>query len=148
MDVAEALDYRGLLAVEFFLSGDGRLLVNEMAPRPHNSGHHTIDACETSQFEQQLRVLCGLAPGSTRLLSPTVMLNLLGDVWEDAGGQPDWPAVLAIPGAHLHLYGKEEPRRGRKMGHITFTAPTLEEALANQNKAREILGIPALPSRG
>lgn len=142
--VAESLDYRGLLAVEFFLSGDGRLLVNEMAPRPHNSGHHTIDACETSQFEQQLRVLCGLAPGSTRLHSPTVMLNLLGDVWEDAQGKPDWPAVLAMPGAHLHLYGKHEARRGRKMGHVTFTAPTLEEALENQAKAREILGIPAL----
>jgi 5-(carboxyamino)imidazole ribonucleotide synthase len=144
LQVAEALDYRGLLAVEFFLSGDGRLLVNEMAPRPHNSGHHTIDACETSQFEQQLRVLCGLAPGSTRLHSPTVMLNLLGDVWEDAKGKPNWPAVLAMPGAHLHLYGKHEARRGRKMGHITFTAPTLEEALANQTKAREILGIPEL----
>ncbi|HRQ91088.1 MAG TPA: 5-(carboxyamino)imidazole ribonucleotide synthase, partial [Bacteroidia bacterium] len=142
--VAEALDYRGLLAVEFFLSGDGRLLVNEMAPRPHNSGHHTIDACETSQFEQQLRVLVGLAPGSTRLHSPTAMLNLLGDVWEDAHGKPDWPAVLAIPGAHLHLYGKHEARRGRKMGHVTFTAATLEEALENQAKAREILGIPAL----
>lgn len=144
LQVAEALDYRGLLAVEFFLSGDGRLLVNEMAPRPHNSGHHTIDACETSQFEQQLRVLCGLAPGSTRLLCPTVMLNLLGDVWEVAGGKPDWPAVLAMPGAHLHLYGKHEARRGRKMGHLTFTAPTLGEALAHQAKAREILGIPAL----
>jgi 5-(carboxyamino)imidazole ribonucleotide synthase len=144
LQVAEALDYRGLLAVEFFLSGNGRLLVNEMAPRPHNSGHHTIDACETSQFEQQLRVLCGLAPGSTRLHSPTVMLNLLGDVWEDAKGKPNWPAVLAMPGAHLHLYGKHEARRGRKMGHITFTAPTLEEALENQTRAREILGIPKL----
>jgi 5-(carboxyamino)imidazole ribonucleotide synthase len=144
LQVAEALDYRGLLAVEFFLSADGRLLVNEMAPRPHNSGHHTIDACETSQFEQQLRVLCGLAPGSTRLLCPTVMLNLLGDVWEDANGKPDWATVLAMPGAHLHLYGKHEARRGRKMGHITFTAPTLEEALANQSKAREVLGIPEL----
>jgi 5-(carboxyamino)imidazole ribonucleotide synthase len=115
-----------------------------MAPRPHNSGHHTIDACETSQFEQQLRVLCGLAPGSTRLHSPTVMLNLLGDVWEDAKGRPDWPAILAMPGAHLHLYGKHEARRGRKMGHVTFTAPTLDEALANQTRAREILGIPEL----
>lgn len=142
LGAAEALDYRGLLAVEFFLSGDGRLLVNEMAPRPHNSGHHTIDACETSQFEQQLRVLCGLAPGGTRLLCPAVMLNLLGDVWEDAGGRPDWPAVLAMPGAHLHLYGKREARRGRKMGHVTFTAPTLAEALANQTKARRILGMP------
>lgn len=144
LKVAEDLDYRGLLAVEFFLSGDGRLLVNEMAPRPHNSGHHTIDACETSQFEQQLRILCGLAPGSTRLHSPTVMLNLLGDVWEDAKGKPNWPAILDMPGAHLHLYGKHEARRGRKMGHITFTAPSLEEALANQTRAREILHIPEL----
>lgn len=142
--VAEALDYRGLLAVEFFLSADGRLLVNEMAPRPHNSGHHTIDACETSQFEQQLRVLCGLSPGSARLHSPTVMLNLLGDVWEAAKGEPDWPAVLALPGAHLHLYGKHEARRGRKMGHLTFTASTLDEAMANQARARKILGIPDL----
>jgi 5-(carboxyamino)imidazole ribonucleotide synthase len=146
--VAEALDYRGLLAVEFFLSRDGRLLVNEMAPRPHNSGHHTIDACETSQFEQQLRVLCGLAPGGVRLHSPTVMLNLLGDVWEDAEGRPDWPAVVALPGAHLHLYGKHEARRGRKMGHVTFTAPTLGEALAAQSRAREILGIPPLRDSG
>ncbi len=142
LGVAEALNYRGLLAVELFLSGDGRLFVNEMAPRPHNSGHHSIDACETSQFEQQLRVLCGLPLGSTRLHSPTVMLNLLGDVWEAAGGRPDWPAVLALPGAHLHLYGKHEARRGRKMGHITFTAPTLEEALARQSQARALLAIP------
>ncbi len=140
---AEALDYRGILAVEFFLAGDGQLLVNEMAPRPHNSGHHTIDACDTSQFEQQLRVLCGLAPGSTRLHSPAAMLNLLGDVWIAAGGCPDWASVAALPGAHLHLYGKHEARRGRKMGHLTFTAPSLGEALAAQARAREILGIPA-----
>lgn len=144
LGIAEALDYRGILAVEFFVSGDGRLLVNEMAPRPHNSGHHTIDACETSQFEQQLRVLCGLPIGSTRLHSPAVMLNLLGDVWVDNDGNPDWPAVLALPGAALHLYGKHEARRGRKMGHVTFTAATLAEALANQAEARRILGIPAL----
>ncbi len=144
LGVADALDYRGLLAVELFLSDDGRLLVNEMAPRPHNSGHHTIDACETSQFEQQLRVLCGLPPGGVRLHSPAVMLNLLGDVWEDAGGAPDWSAVLALPGAHLHLYGKHEARRRRKMGHLTFTAATLEEAMAHQTQARALLGIPAL----
>jgi len=144
LGIAEALDYRGILAVEFFVSGDGRLLVNEMAPRPHNSGHHTIDACETSQFEQQLRVLCGLPIGSTRLHSPAVMLNLLGDVWVDNDGKPDWPAVLGLPGAALHLYGKHEARRGRKMGHVTFTAPTLAAALANQAEARRILGIPAL----
>ncbi len=144
LGIADALDYRGILAVEFFVSGDGRLLVNEMAPRPHNSGHHTIDACETSQFEQQLRVLCGLPIGSTRLHSPAVMLNLLGDVWVDNDGNPDWPAVLGLPGAALHLYGKHEARRGRKMGHLTFTAATLAEALASEAEARRILGIPAL----
>lgn len=143
IQVAESLDYIGILAVEFFLSGDGRLLVNEMAPRPHNSGHHTIDACETSQFEQQLRAICGLPIGSPRLHSPTVMLNLLGDVWVENDGAPDWESVLAIPGTALHLYGKHEARRGRKMGHVTFTAPTLEEAIAAQKKARGILGIPA-----
>jgi len=145
LGIAEALVYQGILAVEFFVSGDGRLLVNEMAPRPHNSGHHTIDACETSQFEQQLRVLCGLPIGSTRLHSPAVMLNLLGDVWVDNDGKPDWPAVLGLPGAALHLYGKHEARRGRKMGHVTFTAVTLDEALNHQAEARKILGIPPLP---
>lgn len=143
LGVAEAFDYIGLLAVEFFVSGDGRLLVNEMAPRPHNSGHHTIDACDASQFEQQLRAIAGLPIGSTRLKSPTVMLNLLGDVWPE-NGTPDWSPVLALPGASLHLYGKHSARPGRKMGHVTFTAATLEEALENQARAREILGIPAL----
>ena len=142
--IVTTLEYVGILAVEFFVSKDGRLLVNEMAPRPHNSGHHTIDACETSQFEQQLRVLCGLPIGSTRLHGPTVMLNLLGDVWEENGGNPDWRAVLALPGAVLHLYGKHEARRGRKMGHLTFTAATLAEALELQNRARTILGMPVL----
>lgn len=142
--IADALEYVGILAVEFFVSSDGRLLVNEMAPRPHNSGHHTIDACEASQFEQQLRTITGLPVGSVRLHSPTVMLNLLGDVWIDNGGAPDWHSVLAMSGTSLHLYGKHEPRAGRKMGHITFTAETLDQALANQNKAREILRIPAL----
>ncbi len=144
LEVAEGLDYKGILAVEFFLATDGRLLVNEMAPRPHNSGHHTIDACETSQFEQQLRVLCGLTPGSTRLHSPTVMLNLLGDVWEDAEGKPDWTSVIALPGSHLHLYGKRQARRGRKMGHVTFTAPDQREALARMRQARELLKIPGI----
>ena len=132
--------------MEFFVSGDGRLLVNEMAPRPHNSGHHTIDACQTSQFEQQLRTICGLPIGSTRLHSPTVMLNLLGDVWVDNNGSPDWASVLALPGASLHLYGKHEARRARKMGHLTFTAPALTEALANQTRARQILNLPPLKS--
>ena len=142
VQVAEALNYVGILAVEFFLAEDGRLLVNEMAPRPHNSGHHTIDACETSQFEQQLRAICGLPIGSPRLHSPTVMLNLLGDVWVENDGQPDWGGVLAIPGSALHLYGKHEARRARKMGPATFTAPMLDEAMVAQTKARHILGIP------
>ncbi len=143
-EIAGVLDYIGILAVEFFLSRDGNLLVNEMAPRPHNSGHHTIDACETSQFEQQLRVLAGLPIGSPRLHSPAVLLNLLGDVWSENDGNPDWPSVLALPGTSLHLYGKEEARDGRKMGHITFTAPTLEAALEAQTKARKILHLPCL----
>ena len=144
LGVAEAFDYIGILAVEFFVSSDGRLLVNEMAPRPHNSGHHTIDACDTSQFEQQLRAIVGLPIGSIRLKSPTVMLNLLGDVWAENGDPPDWVPVLALPGAALHLYGKHSARAGRKMGHITFTAATLEEALERQTDCRRILGIPVL----
>ncbi len=147
LGIAMALEYEGILAVEFFVSDDGRLLVNEMAPRPHNSGHHTIDACDTSQFEQQLRVICGLPLGSTRLHSPTVMLNLLGDVWVNNDGKPDWASVLALSGASLHLYGKHEARRGRKMGHLTFTAPNLSEALALQTRAREILHLPPLNSQ-
>ncbi|MDF1657649.1 MAG: 5-(carboxyamino)imidazole ribonucleotide synthase [Verrucomicrobiales bacterium] len=142
--VAEALNYVGILAVEFFVSGDGRLLVNEMAPRPHNSGHHTIDACETSQFEQQLRAVCGLPLGSPTPMRPVVMLNLLGDVWVDSEGSPDWPSILAMPGTTLHLYGKAEARRGRKMGHLNLTAETIEEAIALQNRSRELLKIPPL----
>jgi 5-(carboxyamino)imidazole ribonucleotide synthase len=142
--IAEALDYIGILAVEFFLSGEGALLVNEMAPRPHNSGHHTIDACTSSQFEQQLRAITGLPIGSTRLHSPTVMLNLLGDVWVDHDGSPPWAEVLAIPGASLHLYGKHEARRGRKMGHLTLTAESLDEVLAAHERARGLLRIPPM----
>jgi len=140
--IAIALDYIGILAVEFFISGDGNLLVNEMAPRPHNSGHHTIDACETSQFEQQLRVIVGFPIGSTRLQNPAVMLNLLGEVWLNNAGEPDWQSILDLPGASLHLYGKHEARSGRKMGHLTFTALTLDSALALQKKARSILRLP------
>ncbi len=142
--IAERLDYIGLLAVEFFLSSDGRLLVNEMAPRPHNSGHHTIEACDTSQFEQQLRVIVGLPIGSTRLKHPAVMLNLLSDVWHESGEPPDWAPVLELPGAALHLYGKLRTRAGQKMGHITFTAATREEALARQTECRRLLGLPEL----
>ncbi|MFN3629289.1 MAG: ATP-grasp domain-containing protein, partial [Casimicrobiaceae bacterium] len=117
--------------------------VNEIAPRPHNSGHYTIEACVTSQFEQQVRVLAGLPLGDPSLIRPAVMVNLLGDIWFDAPTpmQPDWASVLALPGAHLHLYGKAEPRRGRKMGHITCTAETLEDALAVAGEVERVLRI-------
>ncbi len=127
--VAEKLKYVGILGVEFFVNQAGELLVNEMAPRPHNSGHHTLDACETSQFEQQLRVVCNLPLGSTALLKPAVMLNLLGDLWPDAHTAPDWSSILSTPGAALHLYGKREARAGRKMGHVTFIADDIDTAL-------------------
>jgi 5-(carboxyamino)imidazole ribonucleotide synthase len=144
--VAEALDYRGVLCVEMFVTRDGRLLVNELAPRPHNSGHYTIDACVTSQFEQQARVMAGLPLGDTRQHEPAVMVNLLGDAWFDgssaASREPDWPAVLKHPQAKLHLYGKAEPRRGRKMGHVTCLAPTLGEALGVAAAIKRDLRIP------
>lgn len=139
--VAEALGYVGVMAVEFFVSGDGRLLVNELAPRPHNSGHHTLDACESSQFEQQLRAACGLPLGGTGLLKPAVMWNLLGDLWPAPTVYPDWSPVLSTPGARLHLYGKAEARRGRKMGHVTFLADTVEEALERVRRCREPFGL-------
>ncbi|HRJ72646.1 MAG TPA: 5-(carboxyamino)imidazole ribonucleotide synthase [Terrimicrobiaceae bacterium] len=126
-DITAALDVVGLLAVEFFLTQDGRLLVNELAPRPHNSGHFTLDACVTSQFEQQLRAVCGLPLGSPDLLSPVVMWNLLGHLWKD--GEPDWKVILEEPRAKLHLYGKAEARPGRKMGHVCVLAD-VDEALA------------------
>lgn len=127
--VAEALDYRGILGVEFFLKTDGSLLVNEIAPRPHNSGHHTLDACVTSQFEQQLRAVIGLPLGSTRLLSPVVMLNLLGDMWPEETTPPDWQNLFADGEASLHLYGKRHARGRRKMGHANFLGATTEAAL-------------------
>jgi 5-(carboxyamino)imidazole ribonucleotide synthase len=136
--LAEALDYVGVLAVEMFVVG-GRLLLNEIAPRPHNSGHYTIDACRTSQFEQQVRVLCGLPLGDPSQHTPAVMVNLLGDVW--AHGEPGWEAVLAHPGAHLHLYGKREPRPGRKMGHVTVCEATVARALDAALAIRASLGI-------
>lgn len=126
--VAEALQYCGVLAVEFFVTTGGELLINEIAPRPHNSGHYTLDACATSQFEQQVRTLCGLPPGDTRLLSPVVMVNLLGDVW--GGGTPHWDVLLQDPKAKLHLYGKKEARPGRKMGHFNYLDEDLERAVA------------------
>jgi len=137
LKIAEQLDYCGVLAVEFFVTRSGELLVNEMAPRPHNSGHYTIDACVTSQFEQQVRTLCGLPLGDTRLLSPVVMVNLLGEAWQR--GTPHWERVLAIPEARLHLYGKHEARAGRKMGHYCVLGEQAEAALAQAEAARAAL---------
>ena len=124
--IAEALGYVGTLCVEFFLTPDDKLLVNELAPRPHNSGHLTFDACLSSQFEQQLRAVCGLPLGSTEFFGPAAMANLLGDLWDN--GEPDWASALSSPNVKLHLYGKSEPRAGRKMGHLTAMAPTVEAA--------------------
>ncbi|HEX5709362.1 MAG TPA: 5-(carboxyamino)imidazole ribonucleotide synthase [Pyrinomonadaceae bacterium] len=136
--VLETLDVVGVMCVEMFLTKGGRLVVNELAPRPHNSGHLTIDACATSQFEQQLRAVCGLPLGRTDFLRPAAaMANLLGDLW--AQGEPDWPAALALPGVRLHLYGKREPRRGRKMGHLTATADTPDAAARLVREARDAL---------
>ncbi|MBP6002391.1 MAG: 5-(carboxyamino)imidazole ribonucleotide synthase [Pyrinomonadaceae bacterium] len=135
--IADTLGYVGTLCVEFFLTRDGRLLVNELAPRPHNSGHLTFDACVTSQFEQQLRAVCGLPLGSTEFHRPAAMANLLGDVWQD--GEPNWAAALALPGVKIHLYGKAEPRPGRKMGHITALADTAAAAAETVRRARAAL---------
>ncbi len=135
--LAERLDYCGLLAVEFFLTGDDELLINEIAPRPHNSGHYSLDGCVTSQFEQQVRMLCGLPPGDTRLLSPVVMINLLGDLWQPQA--PDWGGVLAHPNVKLHLYGKHAPRPGRKMGHCNVLDPDVERALDTAGRIRRAL---------
>ena len=142
--IAEALDYRGVLCVELFVGRDGAILVNEIAPRPHNSGHWTIDAAATSQFEQQVRVLADLPLGATDAHAPAVMVNVLGDAWWEGTTRrdPDWARVLAIPAAHLHLYGKTEPRRGRKMGHVTCVAPSLDAALAAARQVKRVLGIP------
>jgi 5-(carboxyamino)imidazole ribonucleotide synthase len=144
--IADALAYVGVLCVEFFVldeGANGRLLVNEMAPRPHNSGHYTIDACVTSQFEQQARILAGLPLGSPAQMAAAVMLNVLGDAWFDQGRlrEPDWAGVLAVPGAKLHLYGKAEARPGRKMGHVTVLNGTVEAALGRANEVARVLGI-------
>jgi len=136
--IMEALDFVGILCVEFFIARDGRLLINELAPRPHNSGHLTFDACRTSQFEQQLRAVCGLPLGSPDMLQPAAaMANLLGDLWE--GGEPNWAAALALPDVKLHLYGKSSPRPGRKMGHVTVLAGSPEEARTRVLQARRAL---------
>lgn len=138
MHVAEQLDYVGVLGVEFFVS-DGKLLVNEIAPRPHNSGHYTIDACVTNQFEQQVRILTGLPLGDTRMHSYAVMVNILGDVWGQ--GEPAWEKILAYPDLKLHLYGKHEARPGRKMGHFTVLGKDVETVVALAMHARSDLGI-------
>ncbi len=137
------INYVGVLCIEFFVLEDGSVVVNEMAPRPHNSGHYTIDACVTSQFAQQVRAMAGLPLGDVRQHSACIMLNILGDVWFDGEveRQPAWDRVLALPTAHLHLYGKAEARPARKMGHITFIAPEIEQAQDEMRQACAILGI-------
>lgn len=140
--VAEGLDYVGTMAVEMFVTAEGRVLVNEIAPRPHNSGHYTIDACITNQFQQQMRAICGLSLGDPGQHTPSVMINLLGDVWPSEKVHPDWNAVLGHPRAKLHLYGKAEARARRKMGHINVLGETLEEALESAIEIKQALGIP------
>jgi len=139
--VAERMAYVGVLGVELFVANGGRLFVNEMAPRPHNSGHYTMDACAVDQFEQQLRALCGLPLGEPRLLTPVAMINLLGDLWRN--GEPRWAEALRRPGVRLHLYGKAEPRPGRKMGHLNCLARDADQALALAYEAHGAL----LPAR-
>ena len=142
--IAEGLDYVGVLCVEFFVLADGSLVVNEMAPRPHNSGHWSIEGADCSQFELQVRTLAGLPLAQPRQHSPAIMLNLLGDLWFLQGpGEitPDWPEVLALPGVHLHLYGKASARPGRKMGHLTVTGSTPHQVRATALRAAERLGI-------
>jgi 5-(carboxyamino)imidazole ribonucleotide synthase len=146
LQIADKLGYIGVLCVEFFILEDGSLVANEMAPRPHNSGHYTVDACATSQFEQQVRAMTGMPLGDTRQHSPAVMLNILGDVWFPNGGKhacvtPPWHEVAAMPAARLHLYGKEEARPGRKMGHVNFTAATLDEARTAARDCARLLHI-------
>ncbi len=135
--IADALDYVGTLCIEFFLACDGELLINELAPRPHNSGHLTFDACVTSQFEQQLRAVCGLELGSTEFYRPAAMANLLGDLWQN--GEPDWAAALGGGDVKLHLYGKTDARPGRKMGHVTALADTTKAAVGKVLRSRERL---------
>jgi 5-(carboxyamino)imidazole ribonucleotide synthase len=156
--IANHLNYVGVLCVEYFLVDDGQggldLIVNEMAPRPHNSGHYTQNACDLSQFEAQVRALAGLPLPRPRQHSPAIMVNLLGNLWFDANGvrakpseqpvSPPWAQVLALPGTHLHLYGKLSARPGRKMGHLNITAPTVEQVRETAAKVLALLGLPAL----
>ena len=144
--IAEGVNYVGVLCVEFFVLQDGSMVVNEMAPRPHNSGHYTLDACDQSQFDLQVRTLAGLPLTQPRQHSAAIMLNLLGDVWFDANNTlrlPDWAAVLALPGTHLHLYGKTEARKARKMGHLNVTGNSPAQVRDVALKAAAILGIDA-----
>jgi 5-(carboxyamino)imidazole ribonucleotide synthase len=144
--LAHEMSYLGVLCVEFFVLQDGSLVANEMAPRPHNSGHYSIDACDVSQFDLQVRCMAGLPLPTPRLHSSAVMLNLLGDLWFDARGEertPPWNDVLALPGAHLHLYGKASARRARKMGHLTITAADVAGARAVALQAASLLGLPS-----
>lgn len=145
--VAGSLGYVGVLCVEFFVLKDGTLVANEMAPRPHNSGHYSVDACDLSQFDLQVRTMTGASLVAPRLHSPAVMLNLLGDLWfasaDSKVREPDWAVLLALPGVHLHLYGKATPRRARKMGHLTVTAATAEQARAVALQAAAVLGLQA-----
>ena len=143
--IADELKYVGVLCVELFVLEDGTVLANELAPRPHNSGHATIEACATSQYEEQVRAMAGLPLGDTTQIAPAVMLNLLGDLWFDEKDNlttPPWEKLLALPGVKLHLYGKEEARHARKMGHVTVLGRTLDEALARAHEAACILGLP------
>ena len=150
--IAAQIGYVGLMCVEFFVvtgaDGQDTLVVNEMAPRPHNSGHYTLDACDVSQFDLQVHAMAGLPLPQPRQHSPAIMLNLLGDIWFDENGRertPDWFAVLALPGTHLHLYGKTEARRGRKMGHLTLTGADLAGVQASARAAAGLLDLPGLP---
>jgi 5-(carboxyamino)imidazole ribonucleotide synthase len=139
--VAHGLNYVGVLCVEFFALQDGSLVVNEMAPRPHNSGHYSIDGCDYSQFDLQVCAMAGLPLPQPRLHSPSIMLNLLGDLWLAHGGNPPWDRVLALPGTHLHLYGKLEAKAGRKMGHLNITASTAQAAREQALAACAVLGL-------
>ena len=149
--IAEQIGYVGVLCVEFFIVDDGSehgsLVVNEMAPRPHNSGHYTMDACDASQFDLQVYAMAGLPLPQPRQHSPAIMLNLLGDVWFDAHGQsrtPDWQAVLGLPGTHLHLYGKLDARPGRKMGHLNIIGTSVADVKAVARQAADLLGLPGM----
>jgi 5-(carboxyamino)imidazole ribonucleotide synthase len=151
VSIAHHIGYVGVLCVEFFVVEDGSepggLVVNEMAPRPHNSGHYTLDACDVSQFDLQVRAMAGLPLPPPRQHSPAIMLNLLGEVWFDGNGgrrEPDWPSVLSLPGTHLHLYGKLHASVGRKMGHLTITGPDVASVKTVAQRAAGLLGLPGL----